>query len=121
MSPKQIEGVFGIFIIGTLIACIASGRWLMNGELNVISTLASFHAENFGVGGGLSVPTGVTAYWDALVTALSWNYPYLASPWAFPVKIILWIISAGVVVGLIQMAIYVISALVSMARSLFPH
>ncbi len=93
----------------------------MNGELDIISTLASFKAENFAVGGGLTVPTGITTYWNAIATALTWDYPFLASSWLIFIKIPLWVISAGVVVGLIQMAIYVISALVGLVRSVIGY
>jgi hypothetical protein len=118
---RAIQGAFGIWIVGTIISCISSGVWIGAGFLGVVNALAGFHAEQFGVGGGLSVPTGITAYWDALVTVLTWSYPYLASAWALPVKAFLWIVSVGVVVGLIQMAIYVISALVGLARSILGH
>lgn len=100
---------------------ISSGVWFDEGFLSVITGLAKFHAESFAVGGGLSAPTGVTAFYDALVTVLTFNYPYLASPWVFPVKAFLWITSIGVVVGLIQFSIYVLSALVGLARTIFGH
>ena len=61
--PKQIEGVFEIFIIATLASCIASGIWIGDGFVAIVNTLAGFHSENFAVGGGLSVPTGIKTYW----------------------------------------------------------
>jgi hypothetical protein len=118
LSAKQIEGVFGIFLIGTLVACIASGRWLMNGEMNIINAINSFHVVNFAAGGGFSVPSGVLSYWNAFVTVMSWNYPYLASPWCLFIKIPLWIVSAGMVIVLIQMAIQVVQGIVGLARSI---
>jgi hypothetical protein len=121
MSKDQIEGVFGIWIIGTILCCLSTGIWVGDGFTGVIQGLASFHAERFTVGGGITIPTGVTAYWNALVTLLYWEYPFLASSWCLFIKIPLWIISAGVVVGLIQMAIYVLSALVGIVRSIFGY
>ena len=38
-----LMGAVGIFIVGTLFACIASGRWLLNGEINIINALASLY------------------------------------------------------------------------------
>lgn len=110
----------GIFIIGTILACISSGRWLLNGEIDIINALAGFNAVEFQAGGVWSVPKGIGRYWDATVTALSWNYPFLDYEWAIPIKAILWVISIGVVWGLIQFAVSVIQGLVGAARSLIP-
>ena len=120
MRPQQVMAVYGIFIIGTLLACISSGRWLLNGEINIFNALASFNAVEFQAGGIWSVPKGITAYWDGIVTALTWNYPYLDYTWAIPLKMVLWIVSAGVVWGLIQFAVQVIQGIVGAARSLIP-
>jgi len=109
-----------IFIFGTLLACIASGRWLLNGEVNIINALASFNAMTVQAGGVWSAPKGFAAFWDAIVTALAWNYPFLDSAWCVFVKIPLWIISIGVVWGFIQTALLIIQSLVSMVRNFLP-
>ena len=116
MGVKEIQGAFLIFILGTVLACLCSGVW-MNNELGIVGTLASFSTLNFSVGGGWSVPTGITAWWDAVVTILTWNYPFLSNSWCMFVKIPLWLVSIGVVWGLIQMAISVLSSIVNAVKT----
>jgi hypothetical protein len=112
--------VFGVFIIGTMLACIASGRWLINGETDIINALASFNTMSVQAGGVWNAPKTLSTYWDAAITALSWNYPYLSSGWAIFIKIPLWSISVGVVWGFIQVAMTIIQGLVGMVRSFLP-
>jgi len=110
----------GIFIFGTLFACIASGGWLLNGEVNIINALASFNTMSVQAGGIWSVPKTIGTYFDAIITALSWNYPYLSSGWCIFIKIPLWLVSIGTVWGLIQLFITAIQGLVGAARALLP-
>lgn len=120
MRPQLLMTAAGIFIFGTLLACLGSGRWLLNGEINIINALASFNAMSVEAGGVWTVPKGIGLYWDATITMLSWNYPYLSSPWCIFLKIPLWIISIGTVWGIIQLFITVIQGLVGAIRSLLP-
>ena len=117
MRPQLLMTAVGIFIVGTLLACIASGRWLLNGETNIINALASFNTMSVQAGGVWNAPKTLATYWDAIITALSWGYPFLDSGWAIFVKIPLWLISMGVVWGLIQVAMTIIQGLVGMVRS----
>ncbi len=118
MRPQQLMFVFGVFIIGTVLACIASGRWFLGGEVNIINALASFQTVSLQTSGGISTPAGLTTYWDAIKTALEWKYPFLDSPWALFVKAPLWIISLGVIWGLLQFAVSVLQGIVGAVRSL---
>ena len=120
MRPQLLMGAVAIFIVGTLLACIASGRWLLNGEIDIVNALASFNTMSVEAGGVWNAPKTLSTYWDAIITALSWNYPFLDYAWAFPVKIILWVISLGVVFGLIQLFVTIIQGLVGIVRSLLP-
>lgn len=109
-----------IFMFGTLLACLASGRWLLNGETDIINALASFNTMQVQAGGVWNAPKTLTTYWDAAVTALTWNYPYLQSAWVIFVRMILWCISAGVVWGFLQVAVSIIQGLVGVVRSFLP-
>ena len=120
MRPQLLMTAAGIFIVGTLLACIASGRWLLNGETDIINALASFNTMSVQAGGVWNAPKTLATYWDAIITALSWNYPYLDSAWALFIKIPLWTISMGVVWGFIQVAMTIIQGLVGMVRSFLP-
>ena len=120
MRPQLLMGAVGIFIIGTLLACLASGRWLLNGEIDIVNALASFDTMSVQAGGVWNAPKTLATYWDAIITALSWNYPFLDYAWAFPVKMILWVISLGVVFGLISLFVQIITGLVGIVRSLLP-
>ena len=113
-------GAAGIFIVGTLLACIASGRWLLNGEINIFNAVASFNTMTVQAGGGWGVAKTIATYFDAIITMLTWNYPFLSSGWAIFVKIPLWVISFGVVWGLIQTAISAVQGIVGTIRTLIP-
>ncbi len=118
MRPQLLITAVGIFIFGTLLALIASGRWLLNGEISIINALASFNTMSVQAGGGWNVPKTLADYWNAIITLLSWDYPFLSSPWAVFVKIPLWLVSIGVVWGFIEVATSVIQGIVSAIRSL---
>ena len=118
MRPQLLMGAVGIFIIGTMLACICSGRWLLGGEINIINALASFNMAEVQTSGIWSVPKTIGIYWNAVITALSWNYPFLDSPWAMFVKIPLWIVSIGVVWGFIQVALTVVQGLIGAVRNI---
>jgi len=113
-------GAFAIFIIGTLLACLASGRWLLNGEVNIINSLASFNTMQVQAGGVWNAPKTLTDYWNAVITCLTWNYPFLESAWCIFIKIPLWTVSIGVVYGFIQLFVTIIQGLVGIVRSFLP-
>jgi hypothetical protein len=110
----------GIFLVGTLLACLASGRWLLDGEMDIIRALASFNTMSVQAGGVWNAPKTLGIYWDAILTAFSWDYPFLESGWTFPIKFILWIVSIGVLWGIIQVFVTIIQGLVGIVRSLLP-
>lgn len=118
MSPKLLMTAFGIFIIGTILACLCSGIWVGDTEVGIINGLASFNTMSVQAGGGWNAPKSLSTYWNAVATMLSWNYPFLSSSWAIWVKIPLWVVSIGVVWGFIQMFVTIIQGLVSFVRSL---
>ncbi len=109
-----------IFMFGLPLCCIASGRWLLSGETDIIKALASFNVMSVQAGGVWNAPKTLGTYWDAILTAFSWNYPFLSSAWAFPIKFILWIVSCGVIIGLLEIFATIIQGLVGVVRSLIP-
>ena len=117
MNPKLIMSFFGIFIVGTLLACLMSGRWLLNGEVNIINALASFQHVGISVGGGVQMASATSNFFAAVGTAFTWDYPYLDNEWATLIKIPLWLISAGVAWGLIQVFVTIISGAISLVKS----
>lgn len=120
MRPQQIMGVFAIFILGTLLACLASGRWLLSGEVDIINALASFNTMSVQAGGVWNAPKTLGTYWDAIITMFSWDYPFLSSGWCIFIKIPLWTLSVGTVWGLIQVFATIIQGLVGMVRNFLP-
>jgi len=120
MRPQLLMAAFAIFLIGTMLAALTSGRWLINGEISIINALASFNTMSVQAGGVWNAPKTLSTYWDAIATALSWDYPFLESAWAIFIKFPLWIISIGVVWGFIQVAMAIIQGLVGMVRSFLP-
>ena len=120
MRPQLLMGAFGLFLVGTLLSCLCSGRWLLDGEISIVNALASFNTMDVQAGGGWNAPKTLSTYWNAIVTALSWNYPWLESAWLFPLKFALWIVSIGVVWGIIQVFVSIIQGLVGIVRSFIP-
>lgn len=117
MSPNRLQQAALIFFGGTLLACIASGRWLLNGETNIFNALSSFNTLEIQTAGGWAIPKGIATFFDALITALSWNYPFLSSPWAIFVKIPLWLVSIGTGWGLIEVFLTVVQGIVNSIKS----
>ena len=120
MRPQLLMSAVLIFIFGTMFSCIASGRWLLDGEMNIVNALASFNTVNFSVGGGWSAVQGVADFFNAIATAFTWNYPFLSDPWCLFIKIPLWVISIGVIWALVEVFISIIQSLASAIRSLIP-
>lgn len=117
---NKLEWAFFIFIAGTILSCICTGRWLLNGEINIINSLASFRVAEFSAAGGMSAPTGISAWWNAAVTALTWDYPFLDGSWAFFFKIPLLVISLGAIVEfMIVVAIPLFQGIVNAVRNIF--
>jgi hypothetical protein len=84
--------------------------------MGVVNKLASFTSSEFSMGVGYSVPSGISAYWDATVTVLFWNYPFLDSPWCIFIKFWLWLCSIAVVRELVLMGITVMTGLIGVFR-----
>ncbi len=125
MRPQMLMAAVAIFLIGTVLSCLVSGVWMIGsgaeeGEVDVIKALASFNVMSVQAGGVWNAPKTLGTYWNAFVTAFSWNYPYLESAWAFPIKFILWLVSIGVLWGVIQVFAAIIQGLVSIVRSFLP-
>lgn len=120
MRPQLLMGAVAIFILGTIIACISSGRWLLNGEIDIIRALANFNTMSVQAGGVWNAPKTLGTYWDAIVTSLSWNYPFFESGWTVFIRIPLWVISIGVIWGLIQVFATIIQGLVGLIRGFLP-
>ena len=116
MRPQLLMFAYGIFIVGTMLSLICSGRWLVNDEINIINALSSLHMTE---SAGLPMPTGIMAFFEGVFTAISWDYPYLDSPWGFCLKLILlYPVSLGVVYGILQLSVMIISAVFDALRSL---
>src|SRR3972149_10072443 len=118
MSPKLLMTAFGIFFVGTILAAISSGVWFSDNEVGIVNALASFNTMSVQAGGVWNAPKTIGTYWDATITALTWSYPFLEGSWALFIKIPLWILSIGVVWGLIQLFATIIQGLVGFVRSL---
>jgi hypothetical protein len=118
MSPRYIMVAFAIFIIGTILSVICSGVWLGSNEVDIVKGLASFNTMEVQAGGGWNAPKTLKTYWDAMITCLTWNYPFLSSSWAWFVKVPLIVVSVGVVWGIIQLFTSIIQGLVGFVRNL---
>jgi hypothetical protein len=114
---NNLQAAAFIFIGGTLLSCLMSGRWLLNGETNIINALASFNTISVSVTGSWTFAKGMVDFFNAIVTALSWDYPFLASPWALFIRIPLWVVSIGVVWGLVEIGQRIIDTVLSTIRS----
>lgn len=121
MRPHYLITAFGIFVIATMICAIASGRWLVNGEINIFNAISSINAASVQAGGTWDVPKtvgGIGGFLDGIVTMLMWDYPFLDSPWALFIKIPLWCVSIGVIWGLIEVGTNAVQGIIGALRSL---
>jgi hypothetical protein len=116
---KRLEQAAIIFIFGTLFSCICSGTWLLNGEMNIVNSLASFRVAEISAGGGLAAPTGISTFWNACVTMFTWDYPYLSSPWALFIKVTLIVISIGFAWEMVLIFIGIFQGIVGVTRNNF--
>jgi hypothetical protein len=110
----------GIFIFGTILMAITSGVWLTNGEVNIINGLATFEVKQFG---DFVNPNIYRTWFDALVRALSWDYPgtwldATLNGWVFFVKIPLYLCSLGVLWMLFEAAKGLIQGAAGVLRSI---
>jgi len=110
----------GIYFFEIIFCLIASGRWFLHGEVNILNALMSFSTVSFSSSGAGSILTGTTAFFSAMINVLSWNAPYLTDGWAFLIKLPLYLISIGIVWEFRQVFLSVIQGLVGTVRSLIP-
>ncbi len=118
--PNWLLMGIGIFFFGTLLMCITSGRWLLNGDMNIINALASFNNVNFGT---FSIINALPNWMNAIITALSWHYPgtwldEVANGWMIFVKFPLWLCSLAVIWILIDVGRVLIQGALSGIKSL---
>ena len=118
--PHLLIMAVGIFIFGTILMCITSGRWLLNGEMNIVNALASFETKQFG---DFVNPNMFVQWFDALVTAIGWRYPgtwldETANGWVVFIKIPLWLVSLGVLWALFEAGKGLVQGAASALRSI---
>ena len=120
MRAQLLMGAVLIFIFGTMFSLIASGRWLLNGEMDIFKALSSFNTVTFSSGGGWDVLKGPIDFFNGVATALMWDYPFLSDPWAVIIKFPLWVVSIGVVWGFVEVFVSVVQGVVGTIRNLIP-
>jgi hypothetical protein len=114
----ELKTAFALFLIGTALSCICTGRWLLNGEMNIMRALASFQYTDVSTGGIAQLPSGIPMYFNAFVTAFTWDYPFLSSPWAFPIHFVLMIVTIGAVWCLVEIGIQVAQGIINGVRTI---
>lgn len=121
MRPHMIMFLYGVFITGTVLSVIFSGRWIEEGEVSVINQLAGFSVVNVEAMGGWALPKNALMFFSALVTIFAWNYPFLDN---FAGQLFKWFflypVSLGIIITLIQLAITVLQGIAGTIRSLLP-
>lgn len=121
MRPHLIMFCYGVFIIGTLLSLAYSGRWWTGAEIDIINQLNGFSIVNVEAMGGWGIPKNVIGFFNAVVTMLAWNYPFLDNPWGLIFKmVVLYPVTLGVVITLVEVASSVIQGLAGMIRQLLP-
>jgi hypothetical protein len=121
MRPQLIMFCYGVFIIGTILSVVFSKTWLGDQETDIINQIAGFSVVNIESLGGWAIPKQVSTWFDAIITILSWSYPYLESTWATMLKyVILYPVTIGVVITLVELASTVLQGIASTVRSLIP-
>jgi hypothetical protein len=121
MRPQLLMFCFGVFIIGTLLSLAYSGDWLRSEEIDVINQLTSFNVTQISIMGGWSIPQQVTDFFNALVTVLAWQYPFLDNTAGLIFKMIfLYPVTLGCIIAITQLFISVVQGIASVVKSLLP-
>lgn len=120
MRPNWLLMGVGIFLFGTVLMAITSGRWLVNGEINIINALASF--ENKSVG-DIVAPNALMAFFNAIITAVGWHYPgtwldEARNGWIMFLKFPLWLTSFAVIWALIDIGRYLVQGAITAIKSI---
>lgn len=119
--PHLIMFCYGVFILGTLLSLACSARWFEGNEIDPINQLAGFTVVNINSMGGWGVIKPLITFFGALVTMLTWNYPFLEGSWGWIFKaIFLYPVTIGVVLEFIEGSRAVLQGIASTIRSLLP-
>jgi hypothetical protein len=121
MRPQLIMFCFAVSIVGTMYSLIDSGVWFGAKQTNFVNQLAGFGVVNVQVLQNLMIPKAVAEWFNAIVTMISWDYPYLSNPWGTIFKIvILYPCSIGVAVSIWQIFAPVVQGLAGIVKSVLP-
>ena len=121
MRPQLIMFCFGVFGVGLMMSLISTGVWFGASDIGIINALSGFSLIKVETLGGQFIPTAISTWFNALVTVVTWNYPYLNNAWGWIIKLlILYPVTIGVIVTLWQMFIQIIQGLAGMIRSIIP-
>jgi hypothetical protein len=120
MRPQLIMACFGIFIVGLLMSMIATGVWFGSSEVGIINQLAGFSVIKIQSFGGIGLPMNVLNWFNAIVAAVSWNYPYLNNPVGLIFKmVLLYPVTIGVVISIVQLGSSLLTGAIQSLRGLF--
>lgn len=112
---------FAVCIVGTAYSLISSGVWFGANEVGLINAIAGINAVRAGTLGGISVPQMPFEWMNALITMISWDYPYLDNAWGFIFKLLLlYPCTLGVAIAVWEMGMAVLQGFASIARTFIP-
>ena len=121
MRPQLFAFCYGVFIIGTALSLIVGGGWFGTQQVDVINQLTGISATQIQAMGGWTILKAIPAFITGVLTMITWNYPYLSSPWVTVFKLVfLFPVSAMVIYGLYELFLPVLQGIGSAIRSLLP-
>ena len=122
MLDRLIMFCYFCFMSGTLLNLAIEGNWIGGMEVNIINQLTGYTSIEVQTAGLWAIPKQLAGFFThGLPKLITWDYSYLESGYPAIFKwTILYAISAGVVIGIIQLFIPVIQGLVTGIRSLLP-
>ena len=118
MRPQLLMFCFAVCIVGTLYSLIDSGVWFGSTQTSFINAVAGINAvKDQTLGGASNTALMPVAWFKAIVTMSTWDYPYLDNPWGLVIKLfVFWPCTLGIMMGLWEMGQQVISNLIQIGK-----
>lgn len=114
MSTKLMMFIAFVFISGNLLCCFIEGTTLGEETTSIINILCGYSTTDIQVIGGMSWVSAASGFFTVGIPKLIlWDYSFLQGGWELFKYLMLFPISLGVVWGIVQLFVTVISGIAS--------
>lgn len=112
MSVKMMMFIAFTFITGNLLCCFIEGTYLGEETTSIINILCGYSTTELQATGGMSWVSAASGFFTTgIPKMILWDYSFLGGGWEIVKYILLFPVSIGVVWGIIQLFVTVISGI----------